>query len=198
MIKEFFNNYLLHSSDVTIDLAKNSLTVHSKRTEPWTITLVDTGQGSMTGGRLKRVQPYLKGCKKFMLTYGDGVADVDLRKLLKHHDRKGLVATVTAVQQPGRFGSLDIRDGDVRTFTEKPLGDGNRINGGFFVFSSGVFKYLADDSTVLEQEPLKTLAKEGKLAAYSHDGFWHAMDTIRDKQHLENLWQKDRAPWKLW
>lgn len=199
VIKEFFRNYMLHSSDVTFDLVEDKMTIHSKRTEPWKVTLVDTGSQTMTGGRLLRIKPFVEKDEKFMLTYGDGVADIDIRSLLSFHDSKKRAATVTAVIPPGRFGSLDIdSSGSVTRFTEKPAGDGYKINGGFFVFTPRVFDFIEGDHTYLEQEPLKGLAAEGNLAAYTHDGFWHPMDTLRDKHHLEALWQKGQAPWKTW
>ncbi len=199
LIKEFFRNYALHTSDVTIDLSTGQMEVHQRRTEPWRVTLVDSGEDSMTGGRLLRVKPYLEREKHFMLTYGDGLADIDVRKLYEAHLAHGRPATVTAVAPPGRFGSLALDENDkVMGFTEKPAGDGGRINGGFFVFTPEVFRYLKDDATILEQEPLQRLAKDGKLSAYSHDGFWQPMDTLRDKKNLEQLWDSGRAPWKAW
>jgi len=197
LIKEYFSNYFLHVSDVTFDLAKNRMEFHRGRAEPWRVTLVDTGRDTMTGGRIRQVSSYI-GDETFCMTYGDGVADVDIAALISHHDRSGRLATVTAVHPPGRFGALEL-DGDrVSGFHEKPRGDGGRINGGFFVLAPQTIDYIAGDTTVWEREPLENLAKEGQLNAYSHDGFWHAMDTLRDKRYLEDLWTSDRAPWKLW
>lgn len=198
VIKEFFSNYFLHSSDVTFDLARNEMLVHSRRAEPWKVTLVDTGLRSMTGGRLARIRPHLEGCRKFMVTYGDGLADIDLEALLRFHDRAGAPATVTAVRPPGRFGSLALEGSQVKNFTEKPLGDGARVNGGFFVFTPEIFKHLKGDDTVLEQGPLKALVSKGRLSAYAHDGFWQPMDTLRDKNYLERLWNDGNAPWRVW
>lgn len=199
MIKEYFSNYFLHTSDVTFDMRSGAMEVHSRHAEPWTVTLVDTGAETMTGGRLRRVRPYLKDAGTFMLTYGDGLADVDLGELLEFHRARKLTATVTAVQPPGRFGTLDIDSKHVvRNFTEKPAGDGARINGGFFVFEQGIFDRLEGDSTILEQEPLRGLAEAGELAAYHHAKFWQPMDTMRDRLHLEQLWNSRQAPWKIW
>lgn len=198
VIKEFFSNYHLHVADVTFDLANNSSIVHHKRAEPWRVTLVETGDSTMTGGRIGRVREYV-GDEDFCVTYGDGVADVDVAKLTAFHQRKGAHATITVVQPPGRFGAVDVDTRDlVRKFQEKPQGDGNWINGGFMVFSPKVFDYIASDDTILEQEPLQQLAAEGKLAAYRHSGFWQAMDTLRDKRHLEELWNGGSPPWKVW
>jgi len=199
VIKEYFSNYFLHTSDVTFDMNSGSMEVHSRRAEPWKVTLVDTGPETMTGGRLRRVKPFVKDSGTFMLTYGDGLADINLKELLEFHRAKGLTATVTAVQPPGRFGTLEIgKDGVVDTFTEKPAGDGARINGGFFVFEQGIFDRLSGDATILEQEPLRTLAEDRQLAAYHHAKFWHPMDTARDKLHLEQLWSGKQAPWRIW
>lgn len=197
MIKEFFANYFLHSADVTIDLAKNSLEVHQNDAEPWRVTLVDTGDSTMTGGRLKRVRAYV-GDDDFCFTYGDGVADIDIGGLIEFHRRHGRKATVTAVQPAGRFGVLEMDAEVVRAFDEKPHGDGNWINGGFFVCKASVFDALEDDSTVWEKQPLERLATEGELRAYRHDGFWYAMDTVRDMQHLQHLWSTGAAPWRKW
>jgi glucose-1-phosphate cytidylyltransferase len=197
-VKEFFANYFLHTSDITIDLESNSMEIHAQRSEPWKISLVDTGEATMTGGRLKRVRDYL--CDEpFFFTYGDGVADVDLSELVSHHKRQGLKATLTAVQPPGRFGALefDVR-GAVRDFQEKPQGDGGWVNGGFFVLEPSVLDLIEGDHTVWEQEPLSSLARDGQLTAYKHHGFWQPMDTLRDRQHLEDLWASGRAPWKVW
>jgi glucose-1-phosphate cytidylyltransferase len=197
VIKEYFANYFLHMSDVTFDMKNNRMHVHERHAEPWKITLVDTGEKTMTGGRLLRVREYLDG-ETFCFTYGDGVSDVDLGSLLSHHQEGGRLATITAVQPPGRYGALDFEDGRVIAFQEKPLGDGGWINGGFFVLEPGVFEYLRDDSTVWEQDPLKQLASGGQLNAYAHHGFWQAMDTLRDRLLLEDLWQGGKAPWRCW
>ncbi len=198
LIKEFFANYYLHTCDITFDVAQNSMEVHQSTAEPWRVTLVDTGESTMTGGRLKRVLPYLEGERDFCFTYGDGVADVDITALIAFHRQEGVLATVTAVQQPGRFGAMDIEEGRILGFREKPQGDGTWINGGFFVLSPGVARHLADDATVWEQEPVETLAADGQLAAWRHEGFWHAMDTLRDKNQLEELWVTGEAPWRTW
>jgi glucose-1-phosphate cytidylyltransferase len=197
LIKEYFSNYFLHTSDITFDIAKNSMEVHQRSGEPWKVTVVDTGADTMTGGRLKRVQRYL-GDEDFCLTYGDGLSDVDIPALLAFHKAHGKLATVTAVQPSGRFGAM-VMDGDkVLSFMEKPRGDGNWINGGFFVFSPKVIGHIADDATVLEQEPLLALTKAGQLHAYQHRGFWQPMDTLRDRRILESLWESGQAPWKAW
>ncbi|MBI2311647.1 MAG: glucose-1-phosphate cytidylyltransferase [Betaproteobacteria bacterium] len=197
MIKEYFANYYLHMSDVTLDVAKNSMEVHHIRSEPWRISLVETGVDTMTGGRLRRVREYL-GDEPFCMTYGDGVADIDIAKLVAHHRQGGRLATVTAVRPPARFGALDIQGHMVHAFQEKPLGGGSWINGGFFVLSPKVLDYIEGDSTVWEREPLERLTRERQLAAYHHEGFWHPMDTLRDKKHLESLWASGDAPWKTW
>jgi glucose-1-phosphate cytidylyltransferase len=197
VIKEWFANYALHTSDVTFDLGTGEMDVHHSTTEPWRVTLVDTGEETMTGGRLKRVLPYV-GEETFCLTYGDGVSDVDLTALIAHHRDKGALATVTAVQPSGRFGALEVADGRVSGFLEKPRGDGAWINGGFFVLEPGVGDYIAGDDTVWEREPLERLARDGQLVPYYHEGFWHAMDTIRERQELEALWASGDAPWCVW
>ena len=199
MIKEYFANYFLHTSDVTFDVSKNTMEVHAKKAEPWRVTLVDTGVETMTGGRLKRVAPYIGG-EDFCLTYGDGVADVDLSKVIEFHRSHGNAATVTAVQPQGRFGSVRVEGeaGVVTGFEEKPKGDGRWINAGFFVLAPKVLDYVQDDSTIWERAPLEALAQDGELHAFRHDGFWHAMDTMRDKAHLEELWRTGDAPWKIW
>ena len=198
LIKEYFANYFLHMSDVTFHMKLNSMEVHQKKAEPWQVTLVDTGEATMTGGRLKRVREYLDG-GSFCFTYGDGVADVDVTTLIAHHRSHGRLATVTAVQPPGRFGSLQIgSDADVEGFQEKPQGDGIWINGGFFVLEPEVIDRIDDDATIWEQEPLRGLAAVGQLMAYHHHGFWQPMDTLRDRHLLEELWASGRAPWKLW
>ena len=197
MIKEWFANYALHTSDVTFDLAAGSMEVHQTRTEPWRVTLVDTGDRTMTGGRLKRVLPFV-GDEAFCLTYGDGLADIDMQALIAFHRKQGRLATVTAIQPPGRFGSLDLDGVDVNQFQEKPRGDGSWMNGGFFVLEPGIGAYLADDETVWEQEPMRKLAADGQLAAYRHEGFWQAMDTLRERNQLEELWASGEAPWRAW
>lgn len=199
VIKEYFANYFLHTSDVTFDMAHNRMEVHHQYAEPWRVTLVDTGENTMTGGRLKRVAPYLQGEDAFCFTYGDGVSDVDLTRLMAFHREHGGQATLTAVYPPSRFGALDIQaDNRVSTFKEKPRGDGGLINGGFFVLSPQVLSLLKDDSTVWEREPLETLAQTGQLRAFRHEGFWQPMDTLRDKNALEELWSSGQAPWKVW
>jgi glucose-1-phosphate cytidylyltransferase len=197
MIKEYFANYALHTADVTFDLAKGTMEVHRSETEPWRIALIDTGEQTMTGGRLQRVLPYLDG-EPFCFTYGDGVADIDLKALIEFHRGHGREATVTAVQPPGRFGALDIEDDLVTDFEEKPRGDGAWMNGGFFVLSPDVARHLRGDATVWEQEPMRELAREGQLGCYRHEGFWQAMDTLRDRNHLEQLWSSGDAPWRVW
>lgn len=196
MIKEYFANYFLHMSDVTIDLRSNSLDVHHKHAEPWRITLVDTGDHTQTGGRLLRVADYL-GDGPFCFTYGDGVSDVDIGATVAFHREKATLATVCAVRPPGRFGALDIDEGRITRFEEKPSGDGSWINGGFFVLERGVLDYIPGDCA-WEGEPLEALARDGQLAAYAHGGFWQPMDTLRDKIKLEELWQSGSAPWKAW
>ena len=197
VIKEFFANYFLHMSDITIDMKHNSMEVHQATAAPWRVTLVNTGDNTMTGGRLKRVANYL-GEDDFCFTYGDGVSDIDIGALIKFHEVQGTLATVTSVQPPGRFGSLDIAGQLVSGFIEKPQGDGGMINGGFFVLSPKVIDYIANDTTTWEQEPLKNLANMGQLSAYCHAGFWQPMDTLRDKVLLEKLWVDGKAPWKSW
>ncbi|MBV8165652.1 MAG: glucose-1-phosphate cytidylyltransferase [Alphaproteobacteria bacterium] len=197
VLKEYFFNYHLHQADVTLDLAKNSMDVHHARAEPWRITLVETGIDTMTGGRLKRVRDYL-GDETFCMTYGDGVGDVDVSAAIRVHESKQRLATVTAVRPPARFGALELTDGLVTGFQEKPIGDGGWINGGFFVLSPKVIDRIAGDTTTWEDAPLEGLARDGQLAAYHHPGFWQPMDTLRDKTHLEGLWQSGQAPWKIW
>lgn len=198
VVKEYFANYVLHNADLTVDLAKGSVEYHATNHEPWRVTLVDTGADSMTGGRLKRVAEYLDPNEPFFMSYGDGVADIDMKALLEFHRAHGKQATVSAVSPPGRFGALDIEDGAVRRFIEKPPGDNGLINGGFFVLQPDVIDRITDDSTVWELEPLIGLAQEGELMARPHDGFWAAMDTLRDKNHLEALWASGEAPWRIW
>jgi glucose-1-phosphate cytidylyltransferase len=198
MIKEYFSNYYLHMSDVTIDLTRNSVEIHQNNAEPWRITLVDTGADAMTGGRLLAIRPYLDEGEDFCFTYGDGVADIDIGALIAHHRRHGRKATITAVAPPGRFGALEF-DGDVVTrFREKPEGDGGRINGGFFVASPSVLDLVDGPDVIWERGPLEALAARGELVAFRHDGFWQPMDTLRDKLMLEDLWAKGAAPWKAW
>jgi len=197
LIKEYFANYYLHTSDVTFDMRDNSMQVHQNTAEPWKVTLVDTGENTMTGGRLKRIAPYL-GDEDFCFTYGDGVTDVDITRLIEFHNDQSTLATVTAVQPPGRFGSIDVSGHKIRSFEEKPQGDGSWVNGGFFVLSPKALDYISGDATSWEREPLQNLAIEGQLSAFKHEGFWQPMDTLRDKTHLEELWASDRAPWKVW
>jgi glucose-1-phosphate cytidylyltransferase len=199
LIKEYFGNYYKQMSDVTFDLKENSMTIHKSMVEPWKVTLVDTGQESLTGGRLKRVKDYLDD-ETFCLTYGDGVADINLTKLIEFHRQHKVLATLTAVQPPGRYGSFhfDKDKTKISSFYEKPSGDGAWINGGFFVLEPAVLNYIENDRTTWEREPLEKLAQEGKLAAFKHTGFWQAMDTLRDKMVLEEIWQKGNAPWKIW
>jgi len=197
MIKEYFANYFLHMSDVTFDMKNNSMKVHQNSAEPWQVTLVDTGEKTMTGGRLKRVKDYLHN-EDFCLTYGDGVGDINIKELLAFHKKSGRLATVTATQQPGRFGALQMTDNYVYGFQEKPIGDGGLINGGFFVLSPNTIDYIKNDNTSWEREPLERLACETQLTAYKHAGFWQPMDTLRDKYYLDDLWRSNKAPWKVW
>lgn len=198
VIKEYFANYFLHMSDVTFDMTRNEMEVHQRKAEPWRITLIDTGEDTMTGGRLKRVAPYVRHEQDFCFTYGDGVSDLDITALIAFHRAQNVKATLTATLPPGRFGALDFQGDKVRSFKEKPKGDGAMINGGFFVLSPAVLDYIDDDATVWEREPLERLASEGQLAAFKHPGFWQPMDTLRDKTHLEELWGSAQAPWKVW
>ncbi len=198
-IKEYFANYFLHMSDVTFDMKHNKMEVHERYADPWRVTLVDTGEETMTGGRLRRVVDYLKDEKSFCFTYGDGVSDVNITESIKFHENHGCAATLTSVYPPGRFGALDIHeDYHVTSFKEKPKGDGGQINGGFFVLNTSVLNLLKNDETVWEQEPLEVLANSNQLCAYSHTGFWQPMDTLRDKNYLEDLWATGSAPWKIW
>lgn len=197
MIKEYFANYFLHTSDVTFDVANNKMEVHQNMAEPWRVTLVDTGENTMTGGRLKRVRAYLDD-EDFCFTYGDGVSDINMSKLIAFHKAQGTLATLTAIKPPGRFGALSLTQDKVTGFKEKPQGDGGWINGGFFVLSPKVLDYIEGDETVWEQTPMEKLAKEGNLSAFLHNGFWQAMDTLRDKRYLEELWTSGKAQWKIW
>lgn len=198
LIKEYFANYFLHMSDVTFDMVNNRMEVHHKHAEPWRVTLVDTGEDTMTGGRLKRVADYVKDDEAFCFTYGDGVSNVDITASIEFHRRHGKLATVTAVQPPGRYGALQLENTRVKGFTEKPRGDGGLINGGFFVLSPKCIERIAQDSTSWEAEPLSGLAADGELEAYEHTGFWQPMDTLREKTLLEDLWHSGKAPWKVW
>lgn len=198
MIKEYFANYFLHMSDVTIDFKENKMTVHEKKAEPWSVTLVDTGEKTMTGGRLKRVAKYIEDEEYFGFTYGDGLADVDVSAQQKFHLSHGKKATLLAVSPPGRYGALTLSGEDVSGFTEKPKGDGGKINGGFFILSPDVLRYIEDDATSWETAPLNELAEAGELKAFIHNGFWQAMDTLREKNYLEQLWEENKAPWRVW
>lgn len=196
VVKEYFANYVLHNADITVDLASGAIEYHATNHEPWRVTLVETGADTMTGGRLKRVAPYLAADEPFFMTYGDGVADLDLRRLAAFHKEHGKAATITAVAPPGRFGALEIQEGRVERFAEKPPGDNGLINGGFFVLDPSVVDRIAGDAIVWEREPLEGLAHDGELMAFRHDGFWAAMDTLRDKNVLEGLWASGEAPWR--
>ena len=197
VVKEYFANYFLHMSDVTFDMKNNKMEVNQKFAESWKVTLVDTGLNTMTGGRLKKIQKYLDN-ETFCFTYGDGLADIDLKKLINFHKKNNSFATLTAVQPPGKYGALNLKKNKVTKFEEKPAGDGSWINGGFFVLEPEIFNYLKNDSTVWEKEPLEKMAKQNKVAAYKHSGFWQALDTLRDKNHLQSLWDSNKAPWKIW
>lgn len=198
VIKEYFANYFLHTSDVTIELAKNKIEVHQQYSESWRVTLIDTGESTMTGGRLKRVARYLDESEPFCFTYGDGVSDIDITALVKFHKQHGKLATLTAVQPPGRFGSVELEGPYITHFREKPQGDGSWINGGFFVLSPKVLQRIAGDETVWEKEPMEGLAAEGQFSAYRHTGYWQSMDTLRDRSLLNDLWASGHAPWKVW
>ncbi len=199
VIKDFFVNYFLYSSDVTVDLARNNLEFHNNTCEPWRVTLVDTGASTMTGGRLKRVLPYVADEEAFCFTYGDGVSNVNITELIEFHRRQRTLVTLTATQPTGKFGALGIGDNSqVRTFVEKPQGDGRWVNGGFFVLSPKVGEHIAGDTTIWEREPLEHLAREGQVSAFRHTGFWQPMDTVHDKQLLEDLWATENAPWRVW
>jgi len=197
VIKEYFANYFLHMSDITFDIANNQMEVHHRHAEPWRVTLVDTGEHTMTGGRLKRVQDYVSD-GTFCFTYGDGVSNIDIKELIAFHRGMSVKATVTAVQPPGRFGAVDVQQDRIVSFREKPSGDGNWINGGFFILEPSVFDYIHGDDSYWEREPLEKLASQGELAAYRHNGFWQPMDTLRDKIKLEEMWKQNEAEWKLW
>ena len=196
MIKEYFSNYFLHTSDVTFDMNKNSMEIHRKNLEPWKVTLINTGENTQTGGRIKRVQDYIDDT--FCMTYGDGLSDVDINKLLKFHNDEGSMITVTATQPSGRFGTLDISGSKVKNFEENPRTDGKWVSGGFFVCEPEIFDRIDGDETILEKEPLEKLALEGNLSVYKHNGFWAAMDSLKDKNYLESLWNKENTPWKVW
>jgi glucose-1-phosphate cytidylyltransferase len=198
VIKEYFSNYFLHQSNVTFDLRENKMHVLRKDAEPWTVTLIDTGESTMIGGRIKQILPYLGDDQEFCLTYGDGVGDINITESIAFHRREGRLATVTATQPPGRFGAINFEGTRVTSFQEKPSGDGGFINGGFFVLSPKVGSYIEGNQTVWEQEPMINLAKDGQLSVFFHPGFWHPMDTLRDKRYLEDLWSSGRAPWKKW
>ncbi len=198
VIKEYFANYFLHMSDVTFDMVHNQMYVHERHAEPWRVTLVDTGESTLTGGRLKRVQQYVAEEEAFCFTYGDGVSDVNIRELIKFHQQHGKLATVTAVQPPGRYGALEINEQSVTAFTEKPPGDGGLINGGFFVLSPKCLDLIEGDDSSWESQPLIELSAQNQLMAFEHKGFWQPMDTLRDKNHLESLWESGAAPWKVW
>lgn len=198
VIKEYFANYFLHTSDVTFDMQTNEMQIHQQYAEPWKVTLVDTGESTMTGGRLRRVKDFVKNEEAFCFTYGDGLSNVNIATLVEYHRQHRALATLTATYPPGRFGALDIRDSKVSSFKEKPMGDGGMINGGFFVLSPKVIDLIPGDDCIWEREPLERLAEQGNLAAYEHHGFWQPMDTLRDKTLLEELWQSGTAPWKVW
>jgi glucose-1-phosphate cytidylyltransferase len=198
VIKEYFANYFLHMSNVTFDMNNNSMQVHQGRAEPWRITLVETGESTMTGGRVKRIAEFIDENEDFCMTYGDGLGNVNITELISYHKTQNVKATLTATRPPGRFGALDIKGSLVNSFIEKPQGDGGMINGGYFVLSPKIFDYITGDSTIWERDPLENLSQEGNLAAYQHNGFWQPMDTLRDKIYLEELWQTGKAPWKVW
>jgi glucose-1-phosphate cytidylyltransferase len=197
VIKEYFSNYLLHMSDVTFDFANNKVDVHENSAEPWSVTLIDTGDYTMTGGRLKKIRPYLND-QDFCFTYGDGVSDLNIKESIAYHKKQDTLATMTVVQPPGRFGSVKLKDNKPIGFEEKPQGDGGWVNAGFFILSPKTIDYIDGDQCSWEEAPLQNLAKEGNLSAYFHKGFWQAMDTVREKKHLEDLWNKGNAPWKVW
>lgn len=196
LIKEYFSNYYLHNTDITVNVRTNKVKVHKKNTEPWKITLVDTGENSLTGDRIRKIEPYVG--KSFCLTYGDGLTSVNIRKTINFHKKNNKLATVLAVKPAGRFGAIDIKKNLVKKFLEKPEGDGGWINGGFFVLDKKIFKYLSKDNCIWERDPLEKIAKQNQLGAYKHEGFWYAMDTLRDKLYLENLWNSKKPDWKVW
>lgn len=198
IIKEYFANYFLHMSDITFDMASNRMQVHQKYAEPWRVTLVDTGEDTLTGGRLKRVASYLRSDEAFCFTYGDGLASIDIKAEITFHKNHGKLATLLAVQPPGRYGALQLKDNQVTGFTEKPRGDGGLINGGFFILSPQCIDLIEGDASSWEGKPIIRLSEMGELMAFQHDGFWHPMDTLRDKNYLENLWSSGKAPWKMW
>ncbi len=197
MIKEYFANYFLHMSDVTFDMKQNIMEVHKKSAEPWKVTLVDTGIDTMTGGRLKRIKKYVDN-ETFCFTYGDGLSDLSIKDLIDLHNTQKTLSTVTAVQPPGRFGALNIEKNKITSFEEKPLGDGSWINGGYFVLEPDIFDYIENDQTIWEREPIEKLAKDSQLSVHKHNGYWNAVDTLRDKNHMEDLWNSKQAPWKVW
>ena len=197
VIKEYFANYFLHMSDVTFDMNQNIMEVHKKSAEPWKVTLVDTGLDTMTGGRLKRVKKYVEN-ETFCFTYGDGLSDISIKNLIDVHNTQKTLSTVTAVQPPGRFGALNIEKNKITSFEEKPLGDGSWINGGYFVLEPDIFDYIENDQTTWEREPIEKLAKDSQLSVHKHNGYWNAVDTLRDKNHMEDLWNSKQAPWKVW
>jgi glucose-1-phosphate cytidylyltransferase len=198
LIKEYFANYFLHQSDVTFDMSLNKIKVHKKRAEPWKVTLLDTGENTMTGGRIKKIKNFINEGDDFCLTYGDGLSDINILKLIKFHKSHGKIATLSAVYPPGRFGALETKGFKVTNFSEKPRGDGSIVNGGFFVLNSKAIDYIEGDNTVWELEPLKNLANQEELMFYKHTNFWQPMDTLRDKLYLENLWSSKTPPWKIW
>lgn len=197
VIKEYFANYFIHNSDITFDVKNNKMEIHQNTAEPWRVTVVDTGEETMTGGRLKRVAKYL-GNEDFCFTYGDGVSDLNIKATIEFHKAHGKLSSITAVQPPGRYGALKMNGSKVESFMEKPKGDGGVINGGFFVLNSKVTEYIKEDATIWEKEPMEKLAAEGQMQAFVHDGFWQPMDTLRDKKYLEELWSSGKAPWKVW
>ena len=198
VIKEFFANYFLHMSDVTFDIHYNTMEVHQRNAEPWKVTVVDTGDTTMTGGRLRRVRRYIENEEAFCFTYGDGVSDIDIAASIEFHKAHGKLATMTAVQPPGRFGAIELNESRITTFKEKPMGDGNWVNGGYFVLSPKVLNYIEEDATIWEKEPMEALAHDGEIHAFKHHGFWQPMDTLRDRVYLEELWADGKAPWKRW